>query len=397
MPSNLDKVSAISKQLDYSITATKDRLSLLYSLLMVYNTVTEEWTPNSFLTSYFSTYYNANIKQNQPLSHSLPVCYNLSYMAGYILFNKEEGDIGVVREKTQKGRDLKHISLQQVVEEQGEEAVREKETSYLQVRPTVTAEDEDKMPELADYTKYIEAVQQQMERAHNSRDRYKLRQILKEARQDRLAAKMALKPPTTYTQTYSSSCIDYYEDTKYTNDAGKVIQVSHNKINLDTPKHILELLKHYAQLRHHTYDKVDSDIRYILDTLDEIIEDAPLNKHFRYILIRRIDGATYDVIAHELQEQLGLKFSPAYISSVFTSRIPQILSTYYADSYEEWYYTHREKGDYKKCTRCGTNWLRDAKYYRRDSKSNDGLSTICKVCRSEQDARSKEKRLKEVS
>ncbi len=397
MPSILDKVSAISKQLDYSITPTKDRLSLLYSLLTDYDDKTGEWVPNEFLAGYFSNYYSPNLKQGQPLSHSLPVCYNLSYMAGYILFNKEEGDIGVIREKTQKQRDLKHISLQQMMEEQGEDSVRERETSYLQVKPTVTVQDQQEIPELAGYATFIEGVQQLIEKTYNSREKYKLRQILKEARQDQLATKAAIRPPITASPPPPVSCLDFYEDTVYTNEAGEHILVSHNRIDLGAQKHILELLKYYTQLRHYTWDKPQSDMKYILDTLDALIEDAPLNRHFRYILIRRIDGATYEVIAHELQENMGLKLSPAYLSSVFTSRIPQILSTYYNDSYEEWYYTYIEKGDYKRCTKCGTNRLRDAKYYRRDGKSKDGLSTICKVCRSEQDAISKERRREDVN
>ncbi|MFA6711143.1 MAG: hypothetical protein WCS33_00305 [Candidatus Caldatribacteriota bacterium] len=390
---NTAEIMKLSQQLDFSIADTKERISLLYDLLMEYNKATKEWLPNLFLTEYFEKYYNPHIKQAQPQSHKLPVCYNLNYMAGYILFNKDQTNVNVIREKTQKYRDTKHVSLEQTMEEQGEESIKPAETSYLRARPTVTEQDVKDIPELQGYSDYIEAVKLLIDKEENEREKYKLRQILKEVRQDQLAAKLALQKPINFTRlTPTYSLINYYEDTGYGMDNYEYKQVSFNKIELSEPSHVSNLLKFYSDLRHHSYDDTQSDIRYILDTLDDLIEEAPLNEHFRYILIRRIDGETYENIAFELHKEMGLRLSAGYVSSIFLNRIPDIISKYYLDSFEEWYFTFKTKGDYKTCTKCKKNFLRSDKYFRKDKKSRDGLSTVCKECRKQQDVEAAKKR-----
>ena len=390
---NTVEVMKLSQQLDYSIVDSKRRMEFLFNLLMEYDEKLQIWYPNKFLSEYFEHYYNPHIKQNQAQSDKLPVCYNLSYMAGYLLFNKDQKDVNVVREKTQKYRDTKHVSLQQMIEEQGEDSIKEAESSYLRTKPTVTAEDKQEMPELQGYSDFIDALEEKRKAEQDPKEKYRLKQLVKGLRQDQLAAKLALQKPIIFTRlSPTNSQINYYEDTGYSIGDHDYKQVSYNKIQLSEPSHISNLLKYYSQLRHSTYDAPQSDIRYILDTLDDLIEEAPLHEHFRYILIRRIDGVTYDNLSFELQKEMGLKLSAGYISSIFLNRIPDILSKHYLDSFEEWYYTFKLKGDYKKCNRCGKNFLRTSKYFRKDKKSRDKLSTICKECRREQDIAAEQRR-----
>ena len=395
---NSAKIANISKQLDYSLEDTQDRLHLLYELLMDYDEDTEEYYPNEFLQTYFDKYYNPNIKQTQSQSHKLPVCYNLSYMAGYVLFNKQEKNTTIIREKTQKYRDTKHISLETTVEEQGEESVKPVETAYLRVKPTVTKEDQENIPELRGYADFIEELKEKLDNEDNPKEQYKLRQIIKGARQDQLALKLSIQRPISFTRlSPTSHKINYDEDTGYSTKNHGYTQVSYNHIQLSEPSHIAGLLKNYSSLRHASYDDTQSDIKYILDELDDLIEAAPLYEHFRFILIKRIDGLTYEELQYELQKEMGMKLSAGYISSIFLNRIPDVLSKYYIDSFEEWYYTFKQRGDYKTCTKqispdCKKNYLRTEKYFRKDRKSPDGLSTICKVCRKLQDAQAAAKR-----
>lgn len=385
---NTANVMELSQQLDFSITDTSERIKLLYNLLMEYDETVKKWLPNEFFRNYFEYYYNPHISQNQPQSHKLPICYNLNYMAGYMLFTKDQEDHNIIREKTQKYRDTKHVSLQQMVEEQGEEAVKPTESSYLRTKPTVTEEDQKEIPELKGYAEMIEKLKEQIEVETNPKKQYKLKQVIKGLRQDQLAVKLIIQKPIVFTRlSPTTSKINYFENTGYKNEENKYHEVSLNKIQLSESSHIAGLLKYYSQLKHASYDDPQSDMKYILDVLDWLIEKAPLNEHFRYILIRRIDGVTYENLSYELHKEMGLRLSAGYISSIFLNRIPDILSKYYLDSFEEWYYTFKAKGDYKKCNRCGKNYLRMNKYFRKDKKSPDGLSTICKECRREQDNR----------
>jgi uncharacterized OB-fold protein len=52
----------------------------------------------------------------------------------------------------------------------------------------------------------------------------------------------------------------------------------------------------------------------------------------------------------------------------------------YEDDYEEWFYTFKAKGKYKKCSKCGKIYLAKEKYFGKHPNTKDGLQSICKNC-----------------
>ncbi len=395
---NTESAQGLSNQLDFSIEDTEERLQLLYEITMEYNEAAKEWMPNKFLEDFFTNYYNSHIKQTQGLAETVAACRNLSYIAGYILFNKGEPPIDVVKTVTQKKRDLKHISFESTIEEAGEAAVEPVKSNYTKPKVEITEEDIEKYQPVADYTAYLKELQKKQEEDVDGKRMKLLKKTIKEVAQDRVAMKIQLTRPILFSKlTKSDSEIDFYQNTGYVDNKGEYKLVSENTIDLKDPKHIKEILKRYSELKQHIAESPHADMRYILDAIDDIIEKAPINEHFKFILIKRIDGMTYEQIAEELQKKLGLRLSESYISSVFLNRIPDIMVEYYLDSYEEWYYTFKQKGDYKTCSRqispdCQKNYLRTTKYFRKDKKSPDGLSTVCKTCRKMQDLEAKKRR-----
>lgn len=379
-------ISAFTSQLDYSIEDNQERLDKLRDILEVYDTKNELYFPAHFFVDYFTNYFNANINQSMNLSDKIPVCVALNYIAGYILFNKNKVPDDIIKDKTQHYRNGKHISLEQIIEEQGEETLPQKPfpAKYKLVKPRITEEDRQNIPPLADLHKFISALASQIEKETNLKEKYRLKKILIEARQDQYAIKEAYTVTIRYNPDHGSTKYNFDEDTGYYND-GEYHHVSHNTINLSNPKHIYQLLNHYSALRHQHYDDPNNDMKYILDTLEELIELTPLKELFSRVLTRRIDGVTYEIIAAEIKKIYGLELSVAYLSSTFANYIPKEIAKVYENSYEEWYYTHKTKGDYKRCTRCNINRLRIDKYFRKDAKSSDGLSTICKICRKKQE------------
>jgi hypothetical protein len=316
------------------------------------------------------------------LSEKLPVCLGLSYMAGYVLFNKEEAVDNIIKEKTQNYRDTKHVSLNQIIEEKGEESLPRKgfPANYKNIKPTITDADRENIPPLVDMNNFISSLASQMEKETDSKEKYRLKKMLIEARQDQYAIKESYLRPIRFQPDYTETRYVFDEDTGYYND-GEYHEVSNNTIDLSNPKHIYQLLNHYSALRQQHYDDPNSDMRYILDTLEELISKTPLKTFFSRLLTRKIDGATYEVIAKELRDDYGVDFSVAYLSSTFANYIPKEIAKIYEQEYEDWYYTYAAKGDYKQCTCCDNNYLRSSKYFRKDGKSKDGLSTICKICR----------------
>lgn len=428
----ISSIQDISRQLDYSITSTEERKALLHLLLEVKGGGREGEEPrrwlNPFLESFFSRRYNPNLRSDLPLSDRVPVCYNLSYIAGYLLFNREETEkekmnpSSITREKTERGRQKKRVSLEGLIEEQGEDSVKPLETSYKLCKPSVSEEDKKKWPELRDYDIYIEAVKKQIEETTNSKELYRLKQILKESRQDQFSLKLSLSPPISFSQTFSQK----KESSVWEETGSPILELApasvgrarssqpflsspylltplasstpdnsleeKRGIDFSKPKHILELLKAYVPLKEETEENLQSDIRHTLQVLEETIEKADLDFYLKQVLIKRIDGKTYEEISQEMKKEYGLILSFSYIAYLFLTKIPTVISKSYTQDWEDWFYTFKERGVYKTCSKCGQVWLRSPKYYRKEKKNKDGLSNICKECRSQDDAKRRRKR-----
>jgi hypothetical protein len=385
LENNITNITNFTSQLDYTIDSTQERLNKLSNIVTTYDATTDDRLSHSFFSDYFSNYYNPNISQATYLSDKNPVCIGLSYMAGYVLFNKEEETKDIVKEKTQNYRNKKHISLNTIIEEQGEETLSQQTGSpakYKIVKPKITAADREKIPPLADMEVFISSLVSQMEREQDPKEKFRLKKILIEARQDQYAIKEAYTVTAKFHPDMTSTKYNFDEDTGYYSDEGEYVEISTNTIDLSNPKHIYQLLNHYSALRQQHYDDTNSDMKYILDTLDDLITKTSLKTVFSRVLVQRIDGVPYEDIANGLSRDLGVNLTVSYLSSSFANVIPKEIAKTYVDSYEEWYYTYKEKGDYKKCRQCGKNYLRSDKYFRKDSKNKvDGLSNICKECR----------------
>lgn len=389
-PNDMNHILEFTAQLDYSIESTDDRLTALKNILEVYDENTNKAFPAAFFEDYFTNYFNPNITQDMPLSDKILVCIGLQYMAGYLLFNKEENNKDIIKEKTQKYRNTKHVSLQKLLEEQGEDTLPQTPppARHKQIRPTITEEDRENIPPLADMHKFISSLALQMEKEEDSKEKYRLKKILIEARQDQYAIKDCYFPTISFmSPDLPSTKYDFDEDTRYKRDDKLYQMVSRNTIDLSDPKHVYQLLNHYSALRQQHYDQPHNDMRYILDTLDYFIEKTDLKGAFRAILLRRVDGATYERIAEEILNEYGIDLSVPYLSSTFVNHIPKQIARVYQESYEEWEKVRAGNVDYKICTSCKEKKLRVAKYFRRDSKSPDGLSTKCKECRKKEDKR----------
>jgi hypothetical protein len=51
------------------------------------------------------------------------------------------------------------------------------------------------------------------------------------------------------------------------------------------------------------------------------------------------------------------------------------------NDYIVWYYTFVEKGQWKKCSKCGQTKLAHKYFFSRNNKSSSGFYSICKECR----------------
>lgn len=153
-------------------------------------------------------------------------------------------------------------------------------------------------------------------------------------------------------------------------------------VSLINPAVCSAILCDYTNLHLAADKKRDSDVGYLMDEFDKIALAAlahyPLYKELMRCKIAEMQNVE---IQAALQEKFGTTHSLEYISSLWRKKIPEIIATQAEDNYLEWYYTNVEKGQWKKCSRCGEVKLAHNKYFSKNSTSKDNFYSICKECR----------------
>jgi hypothetical protein len=238
---------------------------------------------------------------------------------------------------------------------------------------------------------------------------YKMKHILIDIRRHQFYLKDSYKPQIpTINSTFSlPGRIDWESDAKYTDQVQvyeqmevrgglesspplfvfkhgfRIEQVEHiireHTLDLTNAKHIYELLEHYAALLEANYDDFEGQMRYILYSLDEIVEATELAAPRKQILLRKVDKWTNQRIRDELQELYGLNYSANYISTIWKQEICGKIAFTAQLMYDKWL-ARDDKTKWKKCTCCGEKKLRDPREFIKKNTSRDGLSNRCKKC-----------------
>ena len=117
-------------------------------------------------------------------------------------------------------------------------------------------------------------------------------------------------------------------------------------------------------------------------TLDEIataaLADYPL---YEDLVIYKVDGLQNVEIQKKLEEKYNIKYSVEYISSLWRNKIPKLIAEEAQNRWLVWHYTEEEKGNWKKCSKCGQIKLAHNRFFSKNKSSKDGYYSICKSCR----------------
>lgn len=245
---------------------------------------------------------------------------------------------------------------------------------------SITPKDLEEIPALRDLRDAIAAVEAQVARA-SGKKKYILKKQLIEMRQDQYVIKNAYHPPMYCMNIVKSfSTMNFSETTTITED-GEVY--SNGLITLFEPKHVSALLCNYSRLKEDAYGKFYSDSYFLMEDLDTLIENTLKEKYPLYydLLIYKIDGKQNVEIQQLLLDNHGIKHSVEYISSLWRNKIPKLLAEQAQEEYLLWYFTIKEKGKWKKCSRCGEVKLAHNRFFSKNKTSRDGFYSICKACR----------------
>ena len=245
---------------------------------------------------------------------------------------------------------------------------------------SITQKDIDEIPALRDLRSAIDRVEQEEKKAVGKK-KFLLKKQLIEMRQDQYVIKNSYRQPMYCMNAIKSfSKIDFDEHITI-NEKGEV--QSDGLITLFNPKHVSALLCNYSKLKEDCWGRFSSDSYYLMEDLDNLVERTLKEKYPLYydLLIYKIDGKQNVEIQELLNRDHGIKHSLEYISSLWRNKIPKLLAEQAQEDYLIWYYTIKEKGKWKRCSRCGQIKLAHNRFFSKNKTSRDGYYSICKECR----------------
>lgn len=251
---------------------------------------------------------------------------------------------------------------------------------FYSPKKEITQNDINTIPGLKELREAIVEIERQAKEA-TGRRKYLLIQQLKQMRKDQYILKSSFKQPV-YSKNIIRSLakLNLNEDITVAEDGEPI---STGAINLFEPAHITALLSNYSALKEETWDKFDSDMRYLLIDLENLIDKAIKDRFplLYDLLIYKIDGKQNLEIQTLLLEKHGIKHTVEYISALWKNKIPKLICEEAKREWLEWHYTTEECGKWKKCGRCGQVKLAHPYFFTRNNASKDGFYSICKECR----------------
>ena len=242
----------------------------------------------------------------------------------------------------------------------------------------ITQEDLDNIPELQQIREAINYWEERLQTA-TGKEAYIIKKAIIDFRKDQYFIKDAILKPAQ---------VRLVSKSKYNPKLDEQLRAAPNSsieaggVSLMRPQVCQAILQDYEALKHECDGAFHTDLWALMSDFDDLMRKALADEPILQAIIDcKIKGMQNADIQKFLEEKYQQSYSVEYISSLWNKKIPQVLASYAEDSYLNWYYTEVEKGQYKKCGRCGEVKLANTKYYSRNSAGKDGWYSICKACR----------------
>lgn len=335
-------------------------------------------------------YVKALLADNPPLNNS-----TLTILADYILFIRD-------RNQTKKEREEEHpiltpnreftidkrqVSYEGLVDklENGEDGlyniIRNDKTQILDPKDPISEEDIKNIPGIKECMDVILSLKKQLETASKYRRKSINQAIIDTWKQAYIIkgnySQVGRIKSTSQIRTLASIAIPeeiYFDD--------DMIPHSDKPLSLLNPEHVSFLLCHYQGLKQESWEDLHCDMRWHLIDLEDLTEEALREKHPMLwdIVIWKVDGLTNNEIREKVLQNYGEEHSEQYYSSLWRKRIPKLIVEQFQKNYVEWYFTEKEYGYWKKCSKCGQIKLGHPLFFAKNT-SKDGWYSQCKECK----------------
>lgn len=244
---------------------------------------------------------------------------------------------------------------------------------------SITPQDIEVVPGLKQLREAIEDLEKKLPQA-GGRQKYIIKKSIIEMRKDQYILKNSYYQPihvTNLTRTFSY--IPLIEEINVEPNGSLDI----NGFSLLVPEHVSIVLCNYCKIKQDTWDRFDSDARYVITDLENLIEKHIKDRYpmFYDLIIYKIDGMTNENIQATLENDYGVRHSVEYISSLWRKKIPKLIAEAAQKDWLEWHFTYEEYGKWKRCSRCGRIKLAHNMFFSKNNTSKDGFYSICKSCR----------------
>ena len=266
--------------------------------------------------------------------------------------------------------------------ENGEDGIynlmNENKNQIFQPKITITKKDLEDIEPLRQLREAINTWEAKL-KVTEGKEAFILKKAIIEMRKDQYLIKDAYRKPIIARSVVHSKHTTQLIDNTVLGEDGNAVP---GGVSLVDPKVCSAILCNYSKLKGESDDRLDADLYYLIEAFDQVATIA-LEKYPLYdkLVIYKVDGMQNVDIAEKLQEEFGIKHTPEYISCLWRNKIPKLIASAAEDQWLYWYYLNVEKGQYKKCSRCGQIKLAHNKYFSKNKTSRDGFYSICKECR----------------
>ena len=314
----------------------------------------------------------------------------LEIMSDYIIFamdKKERREKKILTDNRLVTVNKRETSFEGLVDklENGEDGIygmlSENKNQILTPKDSITQKDIDEIPELQELRQLMDQLEK-AEKLATGKRKYNLKKWLIQLHQDQYIIRNSYRQPIySFKKTKSEPLTANLQGDIYISPEGEVIDTS--LISLCDTKHVSELLCNYSKIKEDTWGHFNTDMYYVMDELDDMIEKALKENYPLYysLLIHKIDGCSNAEIQELLDKEFNITYTPEYISSLWRNKIPKLIADKTQETYLLWFYTYKEKAKWKRCSRCGQIKLAHNRFFSKNSTSKDGYYSICKACR----------------
>ncbi|WP_018923841.1 hypothetical protein [Salsuginibacillus kocurii] len=172
-----------------------------------------------------------------------------------------------------------------------------------------------------------------------------------------------------------------HNDTYYYNKNGELVELSKNFVNYGTVDFYWAMIDTYSELENNIAHKPDHEFWVLLFDFKRILEQTELTELEYEVLTKKFQGYYAEEIYRYIDQHTDHNCSVDKVRRILRQQVPKKLLDTYITQTEEWLYTYKLKGTYKKCRKCKQNKLMDNnRYFKKNKSTKDGFRATCKSC-----------------